>query len=351
MNERQFTAFTKRDIANRIAQQRPQPRHLDNGDEQKFRHTEDTAQKHEHSLTQFGIDTKVANKPTYLMSFTKGMPHNPKTGLLDNPDDFQKFVRAIDSGDPRDFRDTPLGHPKNCLGYQCSNNAFGWQSAKAQTGKAGGPVDVRAWESQGAGLTFDLEGPDAQAVTIPPAPRLGSPELLAEMAEVYAQALLRDVPLNALSAGADKNIPGRLKLLETKKADFETFESFTDFLNDLEWFDPAVELDLTEEERIRRRTALQTPANAFRGTTPGDDLGPYLSQFLLVGNGGVNANDDERTAADGLITYGAISIDQRVRVAKEVDYMTTWNEWLDVQNGADLRALEAYEEKPTRRFI
>jgi hypothetical protein len=56
------------------------------------------------------------------------------------------------------------------------------------------PVPVRAWESQGAGNTFDLEGPDAQAVTMPPAPMADSPELIAEMAEVYEMALLRDVP-------------------------------------------------------------------------------------------------------------------------------------------------------------
>ena len=70
-------------------------------------------------------------------------------------------------------------------------NPFG--EVKANEGK-----EVRAWESQGAGHTYDLEGPDAQAVTMPPAPVLGSEELTAEMAEVYSQALLRDVPFNAM---------------------------------------------------------------------------------------------------------------------------------------------------------
>ena len=39
---------------------------------------------------------------------------------------------------------------------------------------------------------------------------------------------------------------------------------------------------------------------------------------------------------------GAIRVDQRVRVADPgKDYMTTWEAWLDVQNGADFRGLVA----------
>ncbi|MDQ3608182.1 MAG: hypothetical protein M3459_04665 [Actinomycetota bacterium] len=57
-----------------------------------------------------------------------------------------------------------------------------------------GNPGVRAWESQGAGLTFELEGPDAQSVTMPPCPSVDSQELIAEMAEVYWMALCRDRP-------------------------------------------------------------------------------------------------------------------------------------------------------------
>lgn len=31
--------------------------------------------------------------------------------------------------------------------------------------------------------------------------------------------------------------------------------------------------------------------------------------------------------------------------------MTHWEEWLDVQNGADLRDFETYEKKPKDRFM
>ena len=80
-------------------------------------------------------------------------------------------------------------------------------------------------------------------------------------------------------------------------------------------------------------------------------LGPYISQFLLAGNTGINGNDNERSAAEGLISYGAVSIDQRVRFAKPCDdHMTNWNEWLDVQEAANLTGLESYVAKE-RRFI
>ena len=66
----------------------------------------------------------------------------------------------------------------------------------------------------------------------------------------------------------------------------------------------------------------------------------------------------ERETAAGLIAYGAINIDQRVRIAKPCnDHMTRWDEWLDVQEGADMRGMEAYteqtcgKERVTRRFI
>lgn len=345
MSKRRESAFETRQLASSTAKNRPHPTHRSNDDEQKFR-----------------IEVGGKNKPSHLMSFTKGLPHNYDTGLIENPDDYQYFVRAIDSGDFRDFRDTPLGVSGNCLGDVCENHEFNWKSAKAQTGNGGSEVPVRAWESQSAGNSFDLEGPDAQAVSMPPAPKLGSEELTAEMAEIYAQALLRDVPFNAFTPGVTGIGVGKTKndistlttldALDTEKSNVETIKEYTDALNQLSWFDPSVALRLTDQETIRRRDYAQLPSNAFRGITTGDDIGPYLSQFLLAGNAGINGNDAERSPSDGFVTYGAISVDQRVRVATEgQDYMTTWDEWFDVQNGADLRGLETYENSPKRRFI
>jgi len=376
-NFRKKAAWDKRQEANELANQRPHPRHISNGDELKFRHTKDSEQEHkkahDYECEEEGVYERYCDmlslkgKPSYLMSFTKGMPHDHSTGLLKNPDHYPYFVKAIDSGDPRDFRDTPLGAFDN-IGNKDNLKPLNWKSKKALTrGKNGNKVGIRAWESQSAGLAFELEGPDAQAVTMPPAPRLGSDELVAEMAEVYVQALLRDTPFNSLSIGGTgfnakhdkKKISDAycLKAFHIDKGDFTKVFDFTRMLNHLKWFDENEPIEkLTRAEYTRRcQRTCPTPANAFRGITSGDDIGPYLSQFLLVGNTGINGNDKERDAKDGLVTYGAISVDQRVRTAlKGQDYMTSWNEWLDVQHGADLGQLEDYvksNNSNARRFI
>ena len=361
MKFRKQLALDKRQDAARLASERPHPRHFSNADEHRFRHTkeiskchtEDHYEKHASEIDlyeKYALDIK--GKPSYLVSFTKGLPHNHSTGLLENPEHMAYFIKGIDSGDPRDFRDTPLGHVENVASaLPCTIDDKLWKSEKIKkitqrerenqikNGEYGDfKIKARAWESQSAGLSCDMEGPDAQAVTMPPAPSLGSDELTAEMAEVYTQALLRDVPFHAMSAGSTKK---NLVQICTTTEDVKKVKSCTDQLNKLNWFDPQVNISLNEAEKVRRRAYAQTSASAYRGITRGDDIGPYLSQFLLVGNKGVTSRDEERSPADGLISYGSISVDQKVRVATPgTDYMTKWNEWFDVQNGADLRGHE-----------
>ncbi len=335
--DRRQESLRVRVSAAELAAARPHPRHVANGDEQKFR-----------KLVTDLCNGSKSSVPSYLASFTKGMPHDSKTGLVESPEDFKKFVKGLDSGDPRDFIDTRLGpnggEPKDCCGP--------WRSAKARKAKA----KVRAWESQGAGRTFDLEGPDAQAVTMPPAPALGSDELTAEMAEVYAQALLRDVPFTQIV-----DLSGKVSFDCKAKAPTDTtVKAVVGHLGKLKWFasDECCGLSAAELGRKRSSGGL-TGQTLFRGITPGDHIGPYISQFLLAGNGGINPLDKERAPADGKITYGAITIDQRVRYAKPCDdHMTRWKEWLDVQEGANLGNLECYigqdcsrKKTPTRRFI
>lgn len=54
------------------------------------------------------------------------------------------------------------------------------------------PADIRGWESMGPGLAYDVEGPDAHAVTMPPAPKLNSDGLVAEMTATYWMAIICD---------------------------------------------------------------------------------------------------------------------------------------------------------------
>ncbi len=376
MKFRKQLALEKRQEAARLASERPHPRHYSNADEHRFRHTKEISKCHAHDhFDKHSEDIKnhkknalnIKGQPSYLVSFTKGLPHNYSTGLLENPEHMSYFIKGIDSGDPRDFRDTPLGQVDNVASTSpCVLEEGFWKSEKIKKitkrertkQKEKGEhqdfqVKARAWESQSAGLSCDLEGPDAQAVTMPPAPTLGSEELTAEIAEVYAQALLRDVPFHAMSTGSTKK---NLDVICTAAEDVKQVKACTDQLSKLSWFDPQAQLQLSAAQAARRRASTQTTASAFRGITKGDDIGPYLSQFLLIGNQGINARDEERSPADGLISYGAISIDQRVRIAEPgIDYMTEWDEWYDVQNGADLRGEEIYVKPKkgqiSRRFI
>lgn len=300
MKNRRLEALEIRRNAAELASKREHPNQIDNGEESRYR--------------------DCHNRPTYLASFTKGLPHNSNTGIIADAASYRQFVRGIDSGDVRDFADTPLG-PPGMDGVEFPQ----WQSQIPRKAKA----TVRAWESQSAGLTFDLQGLDAQAVTIPPAPTLDSPELVTEMLEVYLMALLRDVPF-------------------AKFNDTLAINKAIERLNDTTWIDDPESLNLSPAERARIRQPF-TKQTVFRGVAPEDDVGCYISQFLLVGNRGIGKIEEFK---NGFIQYGANRIDQRVRFAEpHKDYMTTWEAWLDVQNGAKVNGLETYVDNPGYRFI
>lgn len=332
MKNRRKQSFDIRCNTAELALLRPHPVHRNNGDELR------------HRGEFINPETKISeNKTTYVGNFTKCLPHD-NNGFLIDPNDYNAWVLAIDSGDPNTFRTLRLGPgPFQANGdfqYVNPNDPnsppkLDWANTYAES-----PPCVRAWESMGAGLTFDLEGPDAQSVTIPPCPSLDSQELIAEMGEVYWMALCRDVPF-------------------AKWAVNPAINDARESLKRLWWFrgDRTLQLngatDRLPETLTRRRILSEdgiqpvSVETLFRGVTPGEQVGPYLSQFLLIGNIGIaNAQAIE----DGMIAYGAIRVNQRVRIATPCkDYMQSWNEWLDVQNGADVRERETYE--PGYRFI
>ncbi|KAI0561250.1 vanadium-dependent bromoperoxidase 1 [Gracilaria domingensis] len=299
-------SYGVREQAALLAKSRPHPIHVANAEELRYRIPFD--------------GSAIQGMPSHIASYTKGLPHDLETGVLVNPNDFQTFIRAMDSGDKFSIKEIPLGP-------QIPEPRF-------TSGIAGPGTDVRAWESMGAGNTFDLEGPDAQSVTMPPAPTLDSDELVTEITECYWMALLRDISFSEFS---------------TNNLVCEAVES----LNKTRWVElskhgATVPASLTVPERRRLRGPF-TSETVFRGTTRGDDVGPYLSQFLLVGNSGIAGGNK---ISDGQIQYGAHRVDQRVRVAeKGRDFMTTWQSFMDVQNGADVRGREVYDNDVPFRFI
>ncbi len=284
--------------------------------------------------------------PRFAASHTKGFLHDATLGEIADTADFQALRDAVISEDPDDFDALPVG--------------------------PGAPEERFRYVDPQGSIAFDLEGPDpaspakfnanVQPIRLALAPTFASPEFSAEMGEVYLQALLREVPLRAFIGNTSTNAE-----ITQAVAALNTF--FTTPV----W--PVVE-----------GTNDTTPGLAFRGLLPGDLIGPYLSQFLIIGSrideGGGPASQfsaSQRSAVippnsstglvlrrdEGQIQYGTITIDQRVRQVRErpnvvvvppepnarLDFMTSLGAWLNVQDGLRPTAPNLNDFTGQRRFV
>ena len=150
------------------------------------------------------------------------------------------------------------------------------------------PARQRRLVNPQAGYAFDLQGSDSHAVTLRPAPAFASAEEAGEMVELYWMALLRDV-------------------------------NFEDYSTNAMAFAAASDLSHMSDFRGPKQGAAVTTQTLFRDSFPGCTTGPYISQFLLQPAG-----------------FGAQRIDQRIRTnAPNIDFMTTFADWLDTQNGVN----------------
>lgn len=189
----------------------------------------------------------------HLGSYSKGLPHN-RFGEVD-PVAYAALLGALASGGPDDFEAIPLGGGRKLVNPQ-------------------------------AGFAFDLEGADAQYLTIPAAPALASAETAGEAVELYWMALLRDVDFLDFAGHPD---------VEAALADLNALSDF-------------------RGPRQGGRVIAQT---LFRDRLPGVRRGPYVSQFLW------------RPAP-----FGAEHVDRRMRIPLAgSDHLTRYGEWLEAQNG------------------
>jgi hypothetical protein len=196
-----------------------------------------------------GDDSRYPNR---IGSFTKALPHN-RLGEVDVTT-YDALLRAVASGEEEDFENIALGGTARLADPQAS-------------------------------FAYSLTGSDSQQVPLAPAPAFDSEAQAAEMAELYWQAVLRDVPFAEYL---------RHPLAAAAAEDLSRFPQF----------------------RGPKGEPLQ-PAQLFRGPTRGDQTGPYLSQFLLKD-----------------VPYGARRLDQRIRVpVPGDDYLLTYTDWLAIQNG------------------
>src|SRR6185437_2656044 len=207
--------------------------------------------------------------PNKIANYSKGLPHNSDGTVVVSA--YNALLNALNSGRPADFDAIPLGGSRGLTNPQ-------------------------------SGLAFDMQGPDAHALVQPPAPAFASREQAAEISENYWMALLRDVPYSQYSTNPIANAAAA----------------------DLTLYGP--------DFKGPKSGGAVTTATLFRGLTPGDRLGPFISQFLY--------HD---------CNFGANKIEQKITTTiPGVNYMTDFNTWLAVQRGI-AQAPDAFD--PVPRYI
>lgn len=198
-----------------------------------------------------------------IANFTKALPHNDLGEVDLNA--YKAFIKALTTANPDYFASIPMG-------------------------------GVARFVNPQAAFAFDLCGPDSHHLSMPGAPTFSSALVVGEMAEVYWQALTRDVPFNKYNAN-----PLTLAAAE-ELSNFSQFDG------------PKV-------------NGMVTTDTLFRGNTPGDLVGPYISQFLWKD-----------------IPFGAKTMVQKYRTTVSGDdHMTSYDKWLSIQNGGLPAAHNVFE--------
>ena len=186
-------------------------------------------------------------------TYTKGVLQSG-IGLVDLAA-YQSFKNALSSGTPESFDNIVLGGPRTQNGPQ-------------------------------GGLAFSLQSMDVSKFAVPPAPALASEAYATELVEMYWASLLRDV-------------------------------AFTDYPSNAVAKQAATEMSSLASYMGPRNAAKQvTPELLFRGNFPSENIGPYISQFLLM-----------QTA------FGSLPIIQKYITNTNKNFMTDPVEFLQVQNG------------------
>lgn len=203
-------------------------------------------------------------------SFHKYMPHNAIGEV--NPASYNQYLAALASGDPDDFEAIPRD-----------------------------PAAVRRFISPQASLSYVGTGLDPHFGRIAASPTFGSLETAAEMGELYWAALTRDVPFSQ----------------------FDTHPLVGQAVADLN------DLSAPVGPKVG---GLVTAGTFLRGMTPGDLIGPYLSQFLWQP-----------------VPYASYLVDQLTSVPIAADFMTSFADYLAIQRGADPASGTVLE--PFRRYI
>jgi hypothetical protein len=222
--------------------------------------------------TQFDNDDELRYaSENYYASFTKTLPSDD-FGEVD-PFAFEALQTAMRTGARADFDLIPLDQ-----------------------------FAVRSLANPQGAFRYEVAGLDSHATRMPPSHTFRSAELAGEVGEVYWQALTRDVPFSEYDSDP---------LVAHAVADLNGFSA-------------------TPGPRIGGQL---TPGTIFRGESPGDLVGPYISQFLWQD-----------------FSFGPVDVVQRYESGLAgIDFMTDAISWLNVQRGG--APLEMLNFARKKRYI
>ena len=212
------------------------------------------------------------NYPDKCGTYSKGLQQDSPGKV--NLAAFTAFRNACNTGSFHDFQSLILGGPRTL----------------------NGPMGSYAFQMMGA------DGSQFGDHIVPPAPSLDSEEYATELVELYWCSLLRDV-------------------------------AFSNYANNSTAQQASAELSTASHYKGPKENGQVTPQLLFRGNFFGENIGPYLSQFLLTPS-----------------HFGAAPFDQKYITYKpNIDYMTDLDSWFAVQQGLATGA--ANKPDPTLRYL
>jgi hypothetical protein len=168
-----------------------------------------------------------------------------------------------------------------------------------------------------AGLAYQLENVAVTQLAAPPPPAIASADAAAETVELYWASLVRDVPF--INYGSDTNIAAAISDLNAR---FKFYAGLPQFeivppgrtpRPEPRGFPTQPMTPLGQTPGPGNNITLQT---LFRGFTKGDQIGPFLSQFLIRD-----------------VPFGPQTFPAKIQPAVAQDYMMTPTTWLNVQKG------------------
>lgn len=215
---------------------------------------------------------------SFYGSFSKGLKHDPENGTVDISE-YAAFKTVLDEQARNGLTALPVRGSLAAI--------------DSLPNRSGASARGRSYVNPLSGLCAGVYGLDPYDISIPPAPSLSSEVAAKEMVELYWMAVVRDVHFT--DWGENRDIATAMTELDALN---KTGIPFTEHWLNNSW---SKNVDLS---------------TVFRGSAPGNNAGGYVSQFLI--------HD---------IPYGNLTIQQRQRPMPTTNYMKTWSDWLDVQNG------------------